>query len=133
MLTRFATTTRTITPTVSVVIPTFNEAGNADELLRRLAGALPAGAEVVVVDDSTDDTADRTRAAAPAVPFALTVIHPDETTGGLRGRGGGRRARPRRGRPPRSLARPPGPPGPSRRRAAGRGSGPRRCRRHPLR
>ena len=85
MLTRFATTTRTITPTVSVVIPTFNEAGNVDELLRRLAAALPAGAEVVVVDDSTDDTADRARAAAPAVPFALTVIHRDEPTGGLGG------------------------------------------------
>ena len=85
MLTRFATTTRTITPTVSVVIPTFNEAGNVDELLRRLAEALPAGAEVVIVDDSTDDTAALARAAAPAVPFTLTVIHRDEPSGGLGG------------------------------------------------
>jgi glycosyltransferase involved in cell wall biosynthesis len=80
-----ATITRTMTPTVSVVIPTFNEAGNVDELLRRLAEALPAGAEVVVVDDSTDDTADRARAAAPAVPFTLTVIHRDAPAGGLGG------------------------------------------------
>jgi rhamnosyl/mannosyltransferase len=70
---------------VSVVIPTFNEAGNVDELLRRLAEALPAGAEVVVVDDSTDDTADRVRAAASAVGFTLTVIHRDEPAGGLGG------------------------------------------------
>ncbi|MDT7742668.1 MAG: hypothetical protein QOE59_1746 [Actinomycetota bacterium] len=85
MLTLTATTPRTATPTVSVVIPTFNEAGNVDELLRRLAEALPTGAEVVVVDDSTDDTADRARAAAPVVPFTLTVIHRDEPTGGLGG------------------------------------------------
>jgi glycosyltransferase involved in cell wall biosynthesis len=85
MLTLTATTPRTATPTVSVVIPTFNEAGNVDELLRRLAEALPAGAEVVVVDDSTDDTADRARAAAPAVPFTLTVIHRDAPAGGLGG------------------------------------------------
>ncbi|MCD2196718.1 glycosyltransferase [Actinomycetospora endophytica] len=83
MLTTLATTPRTVTPTVSVVIPTFNEAGNVDELLRRLAEALPAGAEVVVVDDSTDDTADRARAAT--VPFTLTVIHRDEPSGGLGG------------------------------------------------
>jgi rhamnosyl/mannosyltransferase len=85
MLTLTATTPRTTTPTVSVVIPTFNEAGNVDELLRRLAAALPAGAEVVVVDDSTDDTAARARAAAPALPFTLTVIHRDEPAGGLGG------------------------------------------------
>jgi glycosyltransferase involved in cell wall biosynthesis len=80
-----ATTPRTATPTVSVVIPTFNEAGNVDELLARLAEALPTGAEVVVVDDSTDDTADRARAAARAVPFTLTVIHRDAPAGGLGG------------------------------------------------
>src|SRR3954447_23913868 len=80
-----ATTPRTTIPTVSVVIPTFNEAGNVDELMRRLAADLPVGAEVVVVDDSTDDTADRARAAAPAVGFTLTVIHRDEPTGGLGG------------------------------------------------
>lgn len=83
MLTSLATTPRTATPTVSVVIPTFNEAGNVDELLRGLAEALPAGAEVVVVDDSTDDTAERARAAV--VPFSLTVIHRDEPSGGLGG------------------------------------------------
>lgn len=43
---------------VSVVIPTFNEAGNIDELLGRLTGALAPqlNAEVIFVDDSTDDT-----------------------------------------------------------------------------
>ncbi|NMO90669.1 glycosyltransferase [Actinomycetospora sp. TBRC 11914] len=85
MLTATATTTPTPVPAVSVVIPTFDEAGNVGELLRRLAEALPAGAEVVVVDDSSDDTAALARAAAPFLPFALTVIHRDEPTGGLGG------------------------------------------------
>jgi rhamnosyl/mannosyltransferase len=85
MLTTTAAAAPTPLPSVSVVIPTFNEAGNVGELLRRLAEALPAGAEVVVVDDSTDDTAALARSAAPFLPFALTVVHRDEPTGGLGG------------------------------------------------
>ncbi|MCD2188192.1 glycosyltransferase [Actinomycetospora soli] len=72
-------------PVVSVVVPTFDEAGNVDELMDRLAAALPAGAEVIVVDDSRDDTAARARAAAARVPFRLTVIHREAPTGGLGG------------------------------------------------
>ncbi|MEJ2870561.1 glycosyltransferase [Actinomycetospora sp. OC33-EN08] len=72
-------------PSVTVVVPTFDEAGNVDELMTRLAEALPADAEVIVVDDSRDDTAARARAAAARVPFRLTVIHRDEPTGGLGG------------------------------------------------
>ncbi|HEY2193344.1 MAG TPA: glycosyltransferase [Actinomycetospora sp.] len=85
MLTATAAAAPTAAPTASVVIPTYNEAGNVGELLRRLAQALPAGAEVLVVDDSTDDTAALARAAAPFLPFALTVIHRDEPAGGLGG------------------------------------------------
>ena len=46
------------TPVISLVIPTFNESGNIEELLARLTEALPAQApcEVIFVDDSTDDT-----------------------------------------------------------------------------
>ncbi|MFG3495174.1 glycosyltransferase [Streptomyces sp. NPDC047928] len=72
---------------VTVVVPTFNEAGNVRELLGRLAastvGHLPY--EVVFVDDSTDDTPDIVREAAPDFPFPVTLIHRDEPVGGLGG------------------------------------------------
>jgi len=47
-------------PEISVVIPTFNEGGNIEELVRRIAATLSGVAwEVVVVDDdSADGTAD---------------------------------------------------------------------------
>lgn len=47
-------------PRVSVVVPTFGEEGNVDELLGRLCAALPAGlsAEVVFVDDTGADVMD---------------------------------------------------------------------------
>ena len=45
-------------PLISLVIPTFNEAGNIPELLTRLASSVPEDVpcEVIFVDDSTDDT-----------------------------------------------------------------------------
>ena len=47
-----------------VVLPTYNEAGNIDEVLRRLRRAVPA-ADVMVVDDaSPDGTAEIARATA---------------------------------------------------------------------
>ena len=52
-------------PPVSVVVPAFNEAENIALLLRQLGDALPEGAEVIVVDDSTDETPDIVRAVAP--------------------------------------------------------------------
>lgn len=55
---------------VSIVVPTFNEAGNVRELLRRLEAALgPAGWEVLFVDDdSPDGTADAVRELARVDP-----------------------------------------------------------------
>jgi len=46
-------------PELSIVVPTFNERGNVEELIRRIDAVLPGVAwEVVVVDDdSTDGTA----------------------------------------------------------------------------
>ncbi len=85
MLASTAVTTRSAGPTVSVVIPAYNEADNVGELLRRLAESLPTGAEVLLVDDSTDDTATRAHAAARFLPVTLTVIHRDEPAGGLGG------------------------------------------------
>ncbi|MEV4332923.1 glycosyltransferase family 2 protein [Streptomyces sp. NPDC049597] len=72
---------------VTIVIPTFDEAGNIRELLRRLTESVPARlpCEVVFVDDSTDDTPDVIRAAAQDCPFPVSVIHRDEPAGGLGG------------------------------------------------
>src|SRR5687767_15000352 len=48
---------------LSVVVPTFNESANVEELLRRVEGCLgPTGWEVIFVDDdSPDGTADLVR------------------------------------------------------------------------
>ena len=72
-------------PTVSVVVPAFNEAENIAPLFQGLAEALPEGAEVIVVDDSTDETPDIVRAVAATMPFRVVLIHRDAPTGGLGG------------------------------------------------
>jgi len=70
----------------TIVIPTFNERENIETLLERLAAVLPAGdSEIVFVDDSTDDTPDVIRAAAPTCPIPITVHHRENGTGGLGG------------------------------------------------
>lgn len=72
---------------VTIVVPTFNESGNVRRLLRLITDAVPARlpCEVVFVDDSTDDTPDVIRAAAPDCPFPVTVLHREEPVGGLGG------------------------------------------------
>jgi dolichol-phosphate mannosyltransferase len=73
---------------VTVVIPTFNEPGNIRELLARLADSLPdrlPDCEVVLVDDSTDDTPAVAEMASRYCPFPVTVIHRDTPAGGLGG------------------------------------------------
>lgn len=74
-------------PRLTVVIPTFNEAGNVAELLRRLAAALPGefGAEVIFVDDSTDDTPSVIAAAGEHSPLDVRLIHRERPDGGLGG------------------------------------------------
>ncbi|GAB2883614.1 glycosyltransferase [Streptomyces deserti] len=71
----------------TVVIPTFNEAGNIRELLTQLAAGLPAehSYEVLFVDDSTDDTPQVIEQAAADFPFPVSVIHREHPTGGLGG------------------------------------------------
>ncbi|MGC9495243.1 glycosyltransferase [Streptomyces sp. WG7] len=72
---------------VTIVVPTFNESGNVRRLLRLITESVPARlpCEVVFVDDSTDDTPDVIRAAAPDCPFPVTVLHREEPAGGLGG------------------------------------------------
>src|SRR5437763_4667085 len=76
------------TGSVSLIIPTRNEAGNVSELLVRL-GRLPAGVlgEVIFVDDSDDDTPAAIAYLAPSVDFAVVVVHREagERLGGLSG------------------------------------------------
>ncbi|MER7054952.1 glycosyltransferase family 2 protein [Streptomyces sp. NPDC000351] len=72
---------------VTIVVPTYNESGNVRRLLRLITESVPARlpCEVVFVDDSTDDTPEVIRAAAPDCPFPVTVLHRDEPSGGLGG------------------------------------------------
>ncbi len=71
---------------VTVIVPTYNEAPNVAELVRRVGDAV-AGleAEIVFVDDSTDDTPDVVRAVASSAPLPVRLIHRSEPTGGLSG------------------------------------------------
>lgn len=81
------TAPQVLTGSVTLVIPTFNEAGNIAELLRRLAAALPdhLPCEVLFVDDSTDDTPAVIEKAAADHPFPVSVLHRETADGGLGG------------------------------------------------
>ncbi|MGW6704497.1 glycosyltransferase [Streptomyces sp. NPDC054956] len=72
---------------VTLIVPTFNEAGNVAELLRRIGAALPAHlpCEVLFVDDSTDDTPAVIEKAAAACAFPVAVLHRESPEGGLGG------------------------------------------------
>ena len=63
---------------VTVVVPTRDEAGNVDELVRRLDAALGSlRAEVLFVDDSDDDTPSVIRAAADRSSRPVRLLHRD--------------------------------------------------------
>ncbi|SCX47149.1 dolichol-phosphate mannosyltransferase [Klenkia marina] len=71
---------------VSVVVPTYNESATVVELLRRVDAAVGGPrTEVVVVDDSTDGTADLAREVGSTLRSDVVVIHRDQPTGGLSG------------------------------------------------
>lgn len=71
---------------LSIIVPTFNEAPNVEELIRRIgASVAPGTAEVVFVDDSTDDTPAVVRQVAASAPLPVRVIHRETATGGLGG------------------------------------------------
>ncbi|WP_337002632.1 MULTISPECIES: glycosyltransferase [unclassified Microbacterium] len=71
---------------VTVIVPTFNERDNVAELVARTASALAGwDAEILFVDDSTDDTAAEVARVAAEAPIPVRVIHRSENTGGLGG------------------------------------------------
>lgn len=73
-------------PDLSVVIPTYNEAGNVRELLHRLvAETAQVRAEIIFVDDSTDDTAAVIEAAAAEFPLRIVLAQRENAVGGLGG------------------------------------------------
>lgn len=71
---------------LTIIVPTFNEAPNVAELVTRTAAAVQGvDAELLFVDDSTDDTPDRVRAAAETAPLPVRVVHREHAEGGLGG------------------------------------------------
>lgn len=71
---------------LSIVVPTYNEAPNIAELVTRIAAATRGiQAEVVFVDDSTDDTPSVIREVARTAPIPVRLIHRDIATAGLGG------------------------------------------------
>ncbi|GAA1986259.1 glycosyltransferase family 2 protein [Microbacterium pumilum] len=70
----------------TVIIPTFNEAPNVAELVRRLnATSLPTGSEILFVDDSSDDTPAAITDASGWSAVPVRMIHRDDPVGGLSG------------------------------------------------
>ena len=71
---------------VTVIVPTFNERDNVAELVERTVPALAGhNAEILFVDDSTDDTAAEVARVAATAPLPVRVIHRTANTGGLGG------------------------------------------------
>jgi dolichol-phosphate mannosyltransferase len=71
---------------LSVIVPTFNEAPNIPELFARISEAVRGlDAEIVIVDDSTDDTPEVVERQAPLTTVPVRLIHRTEPVGGLSG------------------------------------------------
>ncbi|NQX10557.1 polyprenol monophosphomannose synthase [Microbacteriaceae bacterium VKM Ac-2855] len=71
---------------VSIVVPTFNEAPNIDELVRRISASVdPGSTEILFVDDSTDETPDVIRAASRDSVVPIRLEHRTSPDGGLSG------------------------------------------------
>ena len=71
---------------VTIVIPTFNEAPNVAELVRRISEATDAyDARILFVDDSTDDTPAEVLRVALLSPVPVGLIHREAPSGGLSG------------------------------------------------
>jgi hypothetical protein len=73
---------------LSVIVPTRNEMANIAVLIKRLGRAVaPLSAEIVVVDDSDDDTPAAVALHARTCPVPVRLLHrqPGQRQGGLSG------------------------------------------------
>ncbi|MDR7110828.1 dolichol-phosphate mannosyltransferase [Microbacterium trichothecenolyticum] len=72
---------------LSIVVPTYNEAPNIAELVRRITAAVQnrLDAEIIFVDDSTDATPDVIREVAASASLPVRLIDRDRPVGGLGG------------------------------------------------
>jgi dolichol-phosphate mannosyltransferase len=69
----------------TIVVPTFNEGGNVEELVTRLAEVVPSDTEILFVDDSTDDTPEVIAKMIERAPITVGMIHRLDPHGGLAG------------------------------------------------
>ncbi|MET0811971.1 MAG: glycosyltransferase family 2 protein [Microbacterium sp.] len=75
-------------PAITIVVPTFNEAPNIAEFVRRTTTAAEESGlavEILFVDDSTDDTPRVVREVAATAPVPVRLLHREKATGGLGG------------------------------------------------
>ncbi|SFR90396.1 dolichol-phosphate mannosyltransferase [Microbacterium sp. cf046] len=71
---------------LSIIVPTYNEAPNVAELVRRVTDETEGiDAEIIFVDDSTDTTPDVIREVAASAGLPVRLIHRDHRRGGLGG------------------------------------------------
>lgn len=71
---------------LTIIVPTFNEAPNIPELVARVSAAVEGiEAEIIVVDDSTDDTPAVVEDVARSATLPVRLIHRAKRTGGLGG------------------------------------------------
>jgi dolichol-phosphate mannosyltransferase len=71
---------------LSIIVPTYNEAPNVAELVRRVTAETDGiEAEIIFVDDSTDATPDIVREVAASASLPVRLIHREHRTGGLGG------------------------------------------------
>lgn len=73
-------------PAVTVIVPTYNEWQSVAELVRRIETALTGvTAEILFIDDSTDQTPAEIERVALNAKIAVRVIHRENNEGGLGG------------------------------------------------
>lgn len=71
---------------LSIIVPTFNEAPNIAELVRRVTAVVDTSdTEILFVDDSTDDTPAVIAEVARTAAVPVRLIHREVPTGGLGG------------------------------------------------
>lgn len=71
---------------LTIIVPTYNEAPNIPELVARVSAAVEGiEAEIIVVDDSTDDTPAVVEDVARSATLPVRLIHRAKRTGGLGG------------------------------------------------